>query len=97
MATPTVILKPKHAQPFFGRHPWVFAGAVDKVEGKPKTYSIILAKAPTYESRNGFFVAIVGTYPIFVIDCGSNATFERVVLCVVKRSEEHTSELQSPC
>jgi 23S rRNA (cytosine1962-C5)-methyltransferase len=30
-----VILKPKRAQPFYGRHPWVFAGAVERVEGEP--------------------------------------------------------------
>ncbi|CAN5120264.1 class I SAM-dependent methyltransferase [soil metagenome] len=30
-----VILKPQRAQPFFARHPWVFAGAVDKIEGTP--------------------------------------------------------------
>jgi 23S rRNA (cytosine1962-C5)-methyltransferase len=30
-----VVLKPKRAQPFFGRHPWVFAGAIDRVEGEP--------------------------------------------------------------
>jgi 23S rRNA (cytosine1962-C5)-methyltransferase len=30
-----VILKPKRAQPFFGRHPWVFAGAIERVEGEP--------------------------------------------------------------
>ncbi len=35
MSTPKVILKPKRAQPFFGRHPWVFAGAIDRVEGLP--------------------------------------------------------------
>ena len=35
MTVPRVVLKPKRAQPFFGRHPWVFAGAVDKVEGEP--------------------------------------------------------------
>ena len=35
MSTPKVILKPKRAQPFFGRHPWVFAGAIDRVEGSP--------------------------------------------------------------
>ena len=35
--TPTgrVILKPKQAQPFFGRHPWVFAGAIDRIDGDP--------------------------------------------------------------
>ena len=28
--TPRVVLKPKHAQPFYARHPWVFAGAIDR-------------------------------------------------------------------
>jgi 23S rRNA (cytosine1962-C5)-methyltransferase len=35
MATPSVILKAKRAQPFFARHPWVYAGAIDRVEGDP--------------------------------------------------------------
>jgi len=30
--TVRVILKPRRAQPFFGRHPWVFEGAIDAVE-----------------------------------------------------------------
>ena len=33
---PTVVLKPRRALPFFGRHPWVFAGAVAKVRGNPQ-------------------------------------------------------------
>jgi 23S rRNA (cytosine1962-C5)-methyltransferase len=33
--TPKVILKPKRAQPFFARHPWVFNGAIERVEGNP--------------------------------------------------------------
>ena len=35
MTIAKVILKPKRAQPFFGRHPWVFAGAIDRIEGTP--------------------------------------------------------------
>ena len=35
MPTPKVILKAKRAQPFYGRHPWVFAGAIERVEGDP--------------------------------------------------------------
>jgi 23S rRNA (cytosine1962-C5)-methyltransferase len=30
-----VLLQPKRARPFYGRHPWVFAGAVASVEGDP--------------------------------------------------------------
>ena len=32
---PRVILKPRRAQPFFARHPWVFSGAIARVEGEP--------------------------------------------------------------
>ena len=32
---PRVVLLPKRARPFYGRHPWVFAGAVGAVEGDP--------------------------------------------------------------
>src|SRR3954468_5949794 len=35
MTIPKVILKPKRAQPFFARHPWVFAGAINRVGGSP--------------------------------------------------------------
>ena len=28
-----VVIRNRRAQPFFGRHPWVFAGAVDHVKG----------------------------------------------------------------
>jgi 23S rRNA (cytosine1962-C5)-methyltransferase len=30
-----VVLRPRRARPFYGRHPWVFAGAVERVEGGP--------------------------------------------------------------
>jgi len=30
-----IFLKPKRAQPFYSRHPWVFAGAIERIEGEP--------------------------------------------------------------
>src|SRR5262249_16246248 len=33
--TPRVILLPRRARPFYGRHPWVYSGAVAAVEGDP--------------------------------------------------------------
>ncbi|HYH63852.1 MAG TPA: class I SAM-dependent rRNA methyltransferase [Urbifossiella sp.] len=33
--TPKITLKARRAEPFFGRHPWVYAGAIDKIEGAP--------------------------------------------------------------
>ena len=37
-SAPTVVvtLKPRHALPFFKRHPWVFAGAIRSVKGDPQ-------------------------------------------------------------
>jgi 23S rRNA (cytosine1962-C5)-methyltransferase len=35
MPPPFVVLKSKRAQPFFARHPWVFAGAIERVDGTP--------------------------------------------------------------
>jgi len=36
MSLPKVILQKGKAKPFFSRHPWVFAGAVDRIEGDAK-------------------------------------------------------------
>jgi 23S rRNA (cytosine1962-C5)-methyltransferase len=33
--TARVILQPRRARPFYGRHPWVYAGAIAAVEGTP--------------------------------------------------------------
>ena len=33
---PAIVLKKRRALPFFNRHPWVFAGAIAKVEGEPE-------------------------------------------------------------
>src|SRR5689334_14574152 len=35
MSLPKIILKPKRALPFFARHPWVYAGAIDRIDGTP--------------------------------------------------------------
>src|SRR5438270_726161 len=35
MTSKRIILRARRARPFYGRHPWVFAGAIDAVEGDP--------------------------------------------------------------
>jgi 23S rRNA (cytosine1962-C5)-methyltransferase len=35
MTLPSVVLLPRRARPFFGRHPWVYPGAIAQVEGTP--------------------------------------------------------------
>ena len=39
--TPRVVLLPKRARPFYGRHPWVFAGAIAAVEGEPADGDVV--------------------------------------------------------
>ena len=38
---PEVILKPRKARPFYGRHPWVLDSAVDRVEGVPADGNVV--------------------------------------------------------
>src|SRR5205823_7852697 len=38
---PRVVLKPRRARPFFGMHPWVFAGAVAALEGNPADGDVV--------------------------------------------------------
>ena len=47
-----VFLKPKRAQPFFGRHPWVFAGAIERIDNSPPDGSVVDVRSST-----GTFVA----------------------------------------
>jgi 23S rRNA (cytosine1962-C5)-methyltransferase len=37
----TVVLKPKRARPFFGRHPWVLDSAVLRVDGDPQSGAVV--------------------------------------------------------
>jgi 23S rRNA (cytosine1962-C5)-methyltransferase len=39
--TARVVLKPKKAMPFYARHPWVFPGAIDRIEGEPQDADVV--------------------------------------------------------
>jgi 23S rRNA (cytosine1962-C5)-methyltransferase len=52
LPTATVVLKPKRARPFFGRHPWVLDSAVAKVEGQPADGDVV-----DLATHDGHFVA----------------------------------------
>jgi 23S rRNA (cytosine1962-C5)-methyltransferase len=41
MTAPRVRLLPRRARPFYGRHPWVFAGAIAEVEGAPADGAVV--------------------------------------------------------
>ncbi len=47
-----VILQPRRARPFYGRHPWVYAGAIARVEGAPADGDVV-----DLLSHTGHFVA----------------------------------------
>ncbi len=52
LPTATVILKPRRARPFFGRHPWVLDSAVDRVDGAPADGDVV-----DLVTHDGSFVA----------------------------------------
>lgn len=41
LPTATIVLKPKRARPFFGRHPWVLDSAVLRVDGAPADGAVV--------------------------------------------------------
>jgi 23S rRNA (cytosine1962-C5)-methyltransferase len=41
MSLPRVVLRPRRARPFYGRHPWVYAGAVADVTGDPADGDVV--------------------------------------------------------
>lgn len=49
---PIVVLQPRKAQPFFNRHPWVFAGAISRIVGQPQAGDEVLV-----ETHDGRFIA----------------------------------------
>lgn len=49
---PKVILKARRAEPFYARHPWVFAGAIAEIQGQPADGDEV-----QLQSSNGQFIA----------------------------------------
>jgi 23S rRNA (cytosine1962-C5)-methyltransferase len=41
LALARVLLKPRKARPFFGRHPWVLDSAIDRIEGNPADGDVV--------------------------------------------------------
>ncbi|HZZ81592.1 MAG TPA: class I SAM-dependent methyltransferase, partial [Gemmataceae bacterium] len=41
MSHPRITLKARRARPFFGMHPWVYAGAIEAIEGEPKDGDVV--------------------------------------------------------
>ncbi|HZU36539.1 MAG TPA: class I SAM-dependent rRNA methyltransferase, partial [Gemmataceae bacterium] len=48
-----VILQPRRARPFFGRHPWVYPGAIDHVDGEPADGDVVdlISSADNFVAR----------------------------------------------
>jgi 23S rRNA (cytosine1962-C5)-methyltransferase len=41
MSLARITLKARRARPFFGMHPWVYAGAIEAIEGEPKDGEVV--------------------------------------------------------
>ena len=54
-AHPQVFIKPRKAAPFFGRHPWVLATAVDRINGEAAAGDVVDLLA-----ENGHWIARAG-------------------------------------
>lgn len=50
--TATVIIRPDREKPVLNRHPWIFSGAIERIEGNPEPGAIV-----TVVRRDGSFLA----------------------------------------
>jgi 23S rRNA (cytosine1962-C5)-methyltransferase len=41
MSAARIVLRARRARPFFGRHPWVYPGAIDRIEGEPADGDVV--------------------------------------------------------
>ncbi len=55
----TLILKPGKERSLLRRHPWIFANAIDRVEGKPASGATVIVRA-----HNGQFLARAAFSPV---------------------------------
>jgi len=56
MTLPRVILRARRARPFYGLHPWVYAGAIERVESEPADGAVVdlVSHAGNFVAR-GFY------------------------------------------
>jgi 23S rRNA (cytosine1962-C5)-methyltransferase len=88
-----VILKPRKARPFFGRHPWVLDSAIDRIHGSPADGDVVdlisdkdkfIARG-IYNSRSRIRVRLYSWQPAEPIDDG----FWRSKLEAARRLRQH--------
>src|SRR5207247_1340789 len=90
--SPRVLLQPRRARPFYGRHPWVYAGAIAGVEGEPADGDVVDLCSHTgnfiarglYNSRSKIRVRLYSWSP--AADLEESFFRERVTAAIQLRS-----------
>src|SRR2546423_1615947 len=100
MTLPTVVLKPRRARPFFGMHPWVYAGAVEAVKGEPADGDVVdlVSSAGNFIARglfNGRSKIRVRLYS-WAADMPLDADFFRARLASAVRLRRDVLRLSNP-
>ncbi len=67
MGSGTVIIKKGREKPIIQQHPWIFSGAIERLEGNPTPGDIV-----TVKSHNGRFLG-AGILESQVADSGANS------------------------
>ncbi|MFV0444124.1 MAG: class I SAM-dependent rRNA methyltransferase [Planctomycetaceae bacterium] len=45
VTVPTIVLKKRKALPFFSHHPWLFAGAIERIDGEPQPGDEVIVRS----------------------------------------------------
>ncbi len=99
-----VVVRNRRAQPFFGRHPWVFAGAVDRVNGM-KSEDVRPGTIAKLVNSEGRFIAwglfnstsrIVARLYSWQLDRPLDAAFWQATIYQAVESRRQMFDLNSP-
>jgi len=71
MSAGRVTLQPRRARPFYGRHPWVYPGAIAAVEGDPADGAAVgvVEVAPIVGAVVVAVVAVIARVPAAGLRC----------------------------
>lgn len=96
-----IVIRNRRAQPFFGRHPWVFAGAVDQHQGTtnlnrfPPELLSNLSMLKAVSSRGGSTTPTVEFLSVFIHRAGSG-TEQRILAATHSTGRCFTSNFVRP-
>lgn len=88
---PTVILKAKREKPLLNRHPWVFSGAIARVEGAPKPGDWVQVRSARGDSLGVGYFNAASQIRVRMVSWGDSAELPALAPLIAKAIDRRKS------